>query len=88
MSQDIKCHNVQGMMKQMHRSHSMARRGPGRRPGHVATRKMKHIGQKTQWATAKAWDLPLKMTDIVTACQQCSVCVNQHPRPLAATTGC
>lgn len=47
---------------------------------------MKHAEQENLWATAKAWGLPLKMTDTVIACQQCSVCMDWHPCPLQETT--
>ena len=35
---------------------------------HWLHRKLRHAGQKTMWAAAKAWGLPIQLPDIVQAC--------------------
>ena len=53
---------------------------------HWLHRKLRHAGQKTMWAAAKAWGLPIQLPDIVQACQDCDACSRMRPRPLPETT--
>ena len=36
--------------------------------------KLRHAGQKTMWAAAKAWGLPIQLSNIVHTCQECNAC--------------
>lgn len=48
--------------------------------------KLRHAGQKIMWAAAKAWGLPVQLSDIAQACQDCGACSKMRPRPLPKTT--
>ena len=48
--------------------------------------KLRHAGQKTMWAAAKAWGLPIQLSDAVQACQDCNACSKMRPRLLPETT--
>ena len=48
--------------------------------------KLWHAGQKTMWAAAKAWVLPIQLSDVVQACQGCDACSKMRPRSLPETT--
>ena len=38
------------------------------------------------WAAAKAWGLPMQLSDITQACQDCDSCSKMRPRSLSKTT--
>ena len=38
------------------------------------------------WTAAKAWGLPIQLSDVVQACQDCDACSKMRPRPLPETT--
>jgi len=42
-------------------------------------------GKKTMWAAAKAWGLPIQLSDITQACQDCDACSKMRPRSLPVT---
>jgi len=48
--------------------------------------KLRHAGQKTMWTAAKAWRLPIQLSDVVQACQDCGAFSKMRPRPLPETT--
>ena len=53
---------------------------------HWLHQKLWHAGQKTMWAAAKAWGLPIQLSDAVRACQDCNACSKMRPRLLPETT--
>ena len=49
--------------------------------------KMRHAGQETLWEMVIAWVPQLSYSNVVTACQQCTVCTEKHPGQLPQDTG-
>uniref|UniRef100_A0A669QJJ3 ribonuclease H n=1 Tax=Phasianus colchicus TaxID=9054 RepID=A0A669QJJ3_PHACC len=59
---------------------------PSENIAHWLHQKLRHEGQKTMWAAAKAWGLPIQLPDIVQACRHCDTCSKMRPRSLLETT--
>ncbi|XP_054543882.1 uncharacterized protein LOC129144682 [Talpa occidentalis] len=60
---------------------------PGRDVAQWLHRRLLHAGQKTMWATVRAWGLPVTLKEIQTACETCVVCSRTYPRRPFASTG-
>jgi len=59
---------------------------PSENIAHWLHQKLQHAGQKRMWAAAKAWGLPIQLSDIAQACQDCDTCSKMRLRSLPKTT--
>jgi len=54
---------------------------------HWLDQKLWHAGQKTIWAVAKAWVLPIQLSDIAQACRDCDACSKMRLRSSSPMAG-
>ena len=53
---------------------------PSKNTAHWLCQKLRYVRQRTMWAAAKARGLPIQLSDIVQACQDCDACSKMRPR--------
>ena len=59
---------------------------PAENTAHWLHQKLWYAGQKTMWVAAKAWGLPVQLSDIAQACWDCDTCSKMRLRSLPETT--